>query len=634
MWQTLAPLMAARRSMRLSEPGAKGKFATSDKLRAHLPKFPAAVPLYNRHGRTVLLALDFDAKRHGAAQVDADVERVLTWLRECGGRAVTDRSTSGGRHVLVPLPTDTPLRVEDLRELLDALEERLPTFDKSPMLGSSHGCISVPGSLCREGGHRRLDGPLAAAVEAFTLRSDRGVVASLVDLLGGASTRQSRHRTAVAAVQAALTCEERLVGSGDERRLHPAYCHTTPMPAKVAAFARGGPRDADRWPSPSEARQSVISSLVLRGASAADILAALPDDDYAGLRKSYARRDRRTSSQIVKALRGDVDAALTWAAKVSDQFRDLTHKNMHTGGDGSYSSFGNDPIRRRWLASAETWINSEFVGSRQRPILLAVVQALAYSAALAGELVEGAPVVAIGGRSLSHAAGLMSESTVWAALRLLRDTPGSPVLRVARGAGQLPDRYALTTPAAAAPDSAAIERARVEPVHQAWSVLGLRGRTIYHLIHSGQVSTVDAAFAAARVGQSAGYAILTDLMVAGLITRQKGTVGPGARSLDDVADAAGLGMVAAERILRHRAERLLWHAWLENRFGPPPPDRNDADQRDFTLTVPAALAVDARDSELMWAATIAAGPPPADPHLEALDLLSDTLGAAIIAGAS
>ncbi|QKT09610.1 hypothetical protein [Rhodococcus sp. W8901] len=333
MWRSLAPLMAARRSMRLSAPSDDGSFATPRPLTRRLPDAPAAVPLYNQHGRTVLLALDFDAKRHKAAQVDADVEQVLAWLHECGGRAVTDRSTSGGRHVLVPLATDTPLRVDDLRILLGLLEKRLPTFDKQPMLGSSHGCISVPGSLCREGGHRRLDGPLATAVEAFTLRSDRGVVARLVALLGGADTRRSRPRTAVAVVEAALACEERLVGVGDDRRLHPRYRLTSAIPTPVATFARTGKiTDSSRWPSPSEARQSVISSAVLRGASAADIEAALGTADYAGLRKAYARYV--APSQVARSLRGDVAKALTWAARVASQFRDLTHENKHTGGRG------------------------------------------------------------------------------------------------------------------------------------------------------------------------------------------------------------------------------------------------------------------------------------------------------------
>lgn len=637
--------------MRLSAPGDRGRFGTPRPLTSRLPDAPAAVPLYNQHGRTVLLALDFDAKRHKAAQVDADadvdadVEQVLAWLHECGGRAVTDRSTSGGRHVLVPLATDTPLRVDDLRILLGLLEKRLPTFDKQPMLGSSHGCITVPGSLCREGGHRRLDGPLATAVQAFTLRSDRGVIARLVALLGGVAlldgkdAHQARPRTAVAVVEAALACDEHLVGVGDDRRLHPRYRLVSAIPTPVATFARTGKIDHDRWPSTSEARQSVICSAVLRGASVADIEAALGTADYAGLREAYARYGAQRV--IASSLRADVAKALTWAARVAPQFRDLTHENKHTGGEGGTrvprtTDFCSDPIRRRWLAAAQTWIDQEFPGSRRRPILLAVVQALAYTSALAGELVEGVPVVAIGGRSLSHSAGLMSESTVWAALRLLRDTPGSPVLRIARGAGQLPDRYALTRPAGAAagePDRVALERARVEPVHHAWSVIGLRGRTLYDLIRSGRVTTTADAFAAANLGQSAGYAILTDLRVAGLITLDKGSLAVGDRTLDAVAADAGLAIVAAERIVRHRAERLVWHAWLECRFGPPPADQDTADRRGATLAaaIAAAPVLDAQDSELIWAATIAAGPP-SDPHLEALDLLSDTLGAEIIEG--
>ncbi|OUS97403.1 hypothetical protein [Rhodococcus sp. NCIMB 12038] len=644
MWRYLAPLMAARRSMRLAAPGDNGKFATSRTLTRRLPGAPAAVPLYNQHGRTVLLALDFDVGTHGVAQVDTDVERVLSWLHECGGRAVTDRSTSGGRHVLVPLPTDTPLRVDDLRVLLALLEERLPTFDKSPMLGSSHGCVSVPGSLCRGDGHRQLDGSLAAAVEAFTLRSDRGLVARLVALLGGAGARHPRHRTAVAVVETSLACEERLVGVGDARRLHPRYCRTTPIPADVDTFARTGViTDSSRWPTPSEARQSVICHAVLRGSAATDIEVALGTMPYAGLRNAYARYGSPTA--IADALRRDVAKALIWAANVAPQFRELTHENRHTGGRGGgkvreTTEFRHERTRLCWLAKSQEWIDREFLSSRQRPILLAVVQALAYSSALAGELVEGVPVVAVGGRSLSHAAGLMSESTVWAALRLLRDTPGSPVLRVARGAGQLADRYALTTPAGASePDEVALGRAHVEPVHQAWSVLGLRGRTLYDLVRSGRVTTAADAFAAAQLGQSAGYAILTDLRVAGLITLDKGSLSVGHRTLDDVADDAGLEVVAAERVARHRAERLLWHTWLECRFGPPPTDRDTVDQRDAALAAAIASSpvLDVQDSELIWAATMAAGPPPVDPadldrnqDLEAFDLLSDILGAVLV----
>ncbi len=603
--------------MRLAEPSADGKFATaSTRLTVRLPDFPAAVPLYKR-GRTKLLALDFDAKLHGAAQVDADVERVLSWLHECGGRTVTDRSTSGGRHVLVPLATDTPLRVDDVSTLMTLLEARLPTFDKSPMFGASHGCISVPGSLCREGGYRQLDGTLAAAIDAFTLRSERNVVARMVALLGGvgAEHRPSR-RTAVATVAASLTLADRIVGVGDDRRLHPRYHWTTPVSAVVEVFTRTGEIDSARWPTPSEARQSAITAAILRGASAADLQALLGSDDYAGLRQAYSRYKSPTA--ISKALRGDVDKALNWSASVASQFRDLTHKNMHTGGYGD-DGFRNDLIRRSWLAFAQLWVNHEFSTSRQRPVLLAVVQALAYSSALAGELNEGVPVVAIGGRSLSHAAGLMSESSVWAALRVFRETPGSPVLRVARGAGQLADRYALTTPATGSrPDTVALQRARVEPVHPSWSVLGLRCRDVYELILSGKSSTVPDVLAAARLGASAGYAILADLRTAGLIILHRGVLAVGTRTLDDVAVSAGLDTVVAERIVRHRAERVLWMTWLNIRFATPS-EVDLAGPRGFEVTGWAVPGLDVRDSELMWAATMAAGPPPTDPLLEAIE---------------
>lgn len=606
VWKQLSPLLAARRSMRLC--GTDGKFDTSRALTTRLPAVPAAVPLYNARGRTVVLALDFDAKLHGSTQVDADVARVLAWLNECGGRAVTDTSTSGGRHILVPLATDTPLRVDDVRLLLSLLEARLPTFDKTPMLGTAHGCISVPGSRCREGGYRQLDGTLSEAVDAFTLRSERGVVARMVALLGGVSSEhRPTRRSAVATVAASLSFADRIIGTGDSRRLDPSYRRNSPVPAAVELFTRAGEIDSDRWPTPSEARQSAIAHAVLRGASASDLQASLSTESFAGLRHAYSRYGSATA--IATALRRDVDKALAWAASVGPQFRDVTHKNKHTGGEGSYGCFRNDPIRRNWLASAQVWINQEFPGSRQRPVLLATVQALAYSSALAGELVEGVPVVAVGGRSLSHAAGLMSESTVWNALRLLRDTPGSPVLRVARGAGQLADRYALTTPAAGRrPDRVALDRAHVAPVHASWSVLGLRGRGIYELVLNGQVSTVHDALAAAQLGSSAGYAALADLRSAGLITLERGVLAVGERTLDDVAASAGIDTIVSERITRHRAERVLWQTWLEIRFSTPS-EADLAGPRGFEVTGWGAPDVDVRDAELMWAATMAAGPP-------------------------
>ncbi|KPN46599.1 hypothetical protein AN933_25725, partial [Mycobacterium intracellulare subsp. chimaera] len=168
-WKALAHLIAARATVRLWNP-ATGKFDRTSNLSSRLPRSPAAVMLY-LHGRTQVLALDFDTKRHSQHIVDTDFNRALTWITESGGVAVTDQSASGGRHILVPLAIGTAATVAEISALLRLLEARLPSLDKTPMTNAKTGCITVPGSPCREGGHRRLDGTLAAARQAFAERS-------------------------------------------------------------------------------------------------------------------------------------------------------------------------------------------------------------------------------------------------------------------------------------------------------------------------------------------------------------------------------------------------------------------------------------------------------------------------------
>ena len=104
--------------------------------------------------------------------------------------------------------------------------------------------------------------------------------------------------------------------------------------------------------------------------------------------------------------------------------------------------------------------------------------ALAVSAARAGSVIDGVPVVAVGGRSFSLAAGLLSESTVWAILRRLRETPGAPILLIAKGSGLVADRYALTTPDITDPTPDDPGRPAVTDVHPAWAVLGHQHRRI------------------------------------------------------------------------------------------------------------------------------------------------------------
>jgi hypothetical protein len=534
--------------MRLYDPTTR-KYVSAGPLTVKRPALPAAVPLFSR-GRARVVALDFDTKHHGHASVVADTQRLLAWLTECGGRAVVDESTSGGRHVLIPLAPGKAVTAGEVRPLLRLLSARLPTLDITPMTNDTTGCITVPGSQCKEGGYRTLvdiDPPKASDI--LTVGSDASTLPRLEALLGGTG------RAITSPIDAHIRAEtsaERVLGSSDDARLHPRFCRSTPPPRCVLDFARTGRIDTRRWPSRSEARQSRIA-----------------EPAWAGVCAAYARY-----AEPERAIRRDTARALDWAASViPDPVRDTGHKQKHTG--GTY-----DPVLRSWLTHAQTWVASEFLHRRDRWTTHAVVQALAWAGAVSGQIVEGVPTVGVGGRSLSIAAGMLPESTVWCVLERLRDMEGSPLLLIERGVGQNPDRYALvpTHAGRATALDTSTGPAEVESVHPAWSVIGWRHRVLYDAVLAApEPLTPDELFTAIGVGRTSGYEALLDLRVAGLLTVESSHIGVGQVELDDIGHSHGLTSAVRARIVRHRAERIVWREWLaarEEARTPKEPDRS------------------------------------------------------------
>jgi hypothetical protein len=593
-WKSLAPLMAARPTMRLWSQ-ADG-FDQVQPLTRRLPERPAAVPLYSR-GRTRLLAIDLDAKKHGANAVRDDRDRILSWIRECGGAAVVDTSTSGGAHILIPL--DVAATVDELRPLLTTLAARCPTLDATPMLNAVTGCITVPGSACREGGHRRLAGPLAAAQRSFEQRNGPAFLGIL-----------SLHLAALPPVPAighqASSSElggDVFEGDGEHRRLHPRHQLHTQIPVVVAEFARTGAMPADRrWPSRSEARQSVLTHALWRGATLFEVRElTTPGQAWAlGLGASYNRYGHHRHT----ALHRDWISAQRWLAASIRRFQAATHKKQHTGG-----AVAAPPSHRLWLAHAIWWCDTSFRSLPQRWAVAAVLQALAISAVRAGELVNGVPVVAVGGRSLSIAAGLLSESTVWAVLRMLRDTPGAPILLVAKGAGLNADRYGLTTPDLRDPYPDELGRPAVTDVHDAWSVIGLQHRRVYEAIANTGLDNAGELAAAARMSASSTYNSLAELARIGLICRRAGVITLGDTTLDDIATQHRVAEVRSSRITVHRAARMQWQTWLATRRIRP---TEPAATITAAVIVPhVVLAFDAINQADYLTSVMATGPPAA-----------------------
>ncbi|MFF7943318.1 hypothetical protein ACFZC5_26700 [Nocardia gamkensis] len=570
----LAPLLASRRSMRLWNPSLDGYTDRAQTLTRKLPDQPAAIPIY-RDGRTRLLALDFDSTRDRTGAVDRDVHRCLAWTREAGGRAITDRSTSGGRHILIPLPLGVTLDLAEAESVVRLLAERLPTLDITPMLNADSGCITPPGSRCKQGGYRRLDGSIDDALDTLATRSAPGFLAHLQQLVAGTAHDTITARTACTTPRAPRTADaiardmHLWEGEGERARLRAEYCRRGPISATVEAFARGGVAPADgRWTTRagrldrSAARQSVLAAAVVRGYCYHDVCAQLPaaGGSWRGFADSYRRYGRGADA----AMRRDWVSACRWAERTVPEFLSVVHKRKDTGGSPGHRQSAHP--QQRWLAAATLWAHAQWPRSPRRWTVLAVLQALAWASAVGGQVARGVPVVEFGGRSLSLAAGHLPESTVWGVLRELRDMPGAPILRTRPGRRLTADRYALVTPhhghRAIHPDPAQLSRARVEPVHPAWTVLGLHCRRIHELITRDELTTPADVFAAASVSPSAGYNALAVLTTAGLIHHTHGHLRPGPTHLDDIAHAHGLHQQRTRRLACHHRNRTTWKQWL------------------------------------------------------------------------
>ncbi|MDQ1249436.1 MAG: hypothetical protein QG597_3811 [Actinomycetota bacterium] len=611
--------------MKTFDPQTKA-YVSARRITETLPTQMAAVYLYTPGRRATLLALDFDSKGHGREQVDTDFDRALGWLTACGARVVTDRSTNGGRHILVPLGIGTTASFDEIQPLMRQLAARLPSLDAKPMQNAKEGCISVPGTPCTGGGYRILDGPLIDAVNALTERSEPTLLPQLYALLG---------TLPAAAKTATPDRDEHTTGTGDQVRLPEHVRWTKPWPADVERFAvdgerawrwTGSPKPARPpalarapWDTPSEARMSVVLNAVLRGYSCADIRTqSRPGGPWRGLGDSYrGKHGDRADTQLTR----DVSTALDYTSTLAVKANPPAH-------GGKYSQWGGAAgIEGSWLAHALAWADQEFSGNPLRWTVRDVLQALAIKATVAGEIRSGTPIVGVGGRSLSLSAGLMPPTTTFEALRRIRDMVGAPIVLVRPRVGRDADYYALTT---AHPDPTAVtpiplERVTVIDVHPAWSVLGRSHRAVYDLITQAGMTRPADIYAAARISARSGQITLAALAGAGLITRLGRTVNPGPVTLDDIAAAHRLHEVQADRIARYRRERAAWHTWLAlqdqlRRI----PATSDEDSP-ATPTAPTWA-----DHDDYLAAVLTHGPPMGDDEATAIDLLADLMGARIV----
>ncbi|WP_006246242.1 hypothetical protein [Mycolicibacterium tusciae] len=660
VWAALAPLLSApgRTTMRLYNPKT-GKFSTSRQLTRKLPGRPAAVYLYTEHAATTrILALDFDSTRGGPAAVQRDVDIARHWLTAAGGRLIIDRSTNGGMHIICPLAPATSATHTEITHLVAVLAAHLPTLDTSPNGNIATGCLSLPGTLDKQGGHRQLLGSLSDALNTIADGSTPDFLPTLYAHLGilkrPSTPAPGPTDNTTTAPDSCPALTQFTTGDGEDLRLAPAHSNRAPIPAPVLHYATHGDPTGSAgrtWPTHSEARMSVIYHAVIRGYTLSDLRALIAPAGpwHHGLGAAFNRYANRAD----KALSRDFSKAMHHYYEMVLIHRHRQHKLQKNSPGGATEKGSNPATRgpsgpvelRRWLAYAFRWADTEYQGRRQRWTVKVVLQALAYLAMKSGQQVNGVWVVAVGGRSLSLAAGLMTADAVWKVLRDMRDRVGAPLILTRRAVGRDADAYALTNQGADTVDIGAAERIRIEPVHDAWQILGWRLQRIHDLVvHHGLTGRTDI-YAAAAVTRSTGDAMILDLQITGLIAvTGRGTVGPGHTTLDAIATQHRLHDTRQDRIERYRRERNVWQQWLDNGH----------DVQDHLLLAQTAdeayLRGPSRDRALAVHAAylqsvLATGPPPvpgydASPDTEdddtiiierrALTLLWELLGAVVV----
>ena len=168
-WRAVTAAIAGTPHVRISKDGGRTYPARHARaLPAEPPDQPCTVPVYDpASGTGRVLALDLDS---GRGDVDHQGAELGQLLERMGARYVTDASSSGGRHALVPLSSALPWR--ELRDLVRAMSLRFPVIDPAPMC-SLGGQISPPGSRYKSGGWRTLSVPPDEARAVVGLEQQR-----------------------------------------------------------------------------------------------------------------------------------------------------------------------------------------------------------------------------------------------------------------------------------------------------------------------------------------------------------------------------------------------------------------------------------------------------------------------------
>jgi hypothetical protein len=583
----LAPLIAGQDRMRLGRwEGGRFKYPgrTPARIAATVPKQPAAVLVHGLDGAVATLCLDLDTSKAEQSVVDADAVRLGELLTGCGLRYVADSSPSGGRHLYVPLAER--LDGAAARELVEALGYRAVSLDPGPHQNIASGCIRVPGSVHKRGGHQTLTTALAEAYDILKRRNPATALDRLRAALAPELLRLRNDKT-----RAAKGLSTAHTAAGLEDFPGPGRHSRSPL----AATARSGLYDTNVYAGRSEARQAVLAHLAATGWSLQHVRHELRGTELAGLAALYHGKEGRL-------LDSEWDKALTYAQNLPQKTGGTRGRTNHPRNSDTsllLTRGGAAPVSkaavRELVNDLENYLHVSLdpklarLGREGHSLRLLMRSLLGYMRAEETQLLE------LGCRSLAVSLGKHHGTTALLLARLVELSDGI-LSKIEDAKGTKADLYLIELPDnhRAAVKDLSWRRGKIYGIRPVFRALGDIAALVYEAIERARFSPITAdIIRASGCGETAVSQTLKDMASLGMIHRAgDGTWHiTGTTNLTELAKRLGVYEDYLDHIARNRTDRAKWHAHL-TRHNPEQnlseDDIHDAERDEWWLPPPDA----------------------------------------------
>lgn len=501
------------------------------------------------------LCLDLDTSKALQSVVDDDARHLGGILESCGIRYIADYSPSGGRHLYIPLAER--LEAPAARELVEALALIAASLDPSPHQNVTDGCIRVPGSAHKSGGHQTLVTPLNEAYDVLRRRNPVHAVVALRRHLAPELKRARQLKARAAKISAPAAA------SG----VSPVPFGGSQSPLRLAA--RTGLYDTARYTSPSEARMAVLNHLTFCGWTLDQVRVELGGQlpGLAALYNGADRQERLLDMEWAKARLWTQKPGTPLAGRKYARIND-TSPPLLTGGGGRTSSkvavhqLVNDLENVLYAVLDHRLKERGREGLSLRLLLRAV---LGYMRTMETDLLD------VGCRTFATALG-KHHGTISRLLPVLEQFSDGVLTKIADARGRNADTYVIQLPQHFEQLARELSwrSGKIHGIRPVFRVLGDVAALVYESIERGRLSPTTADIVrSTALSRSAVDKALADMATHNMIQRSYGRWSVvGATSLTALARRFGALDDAAEQITRHRLQRARWHAWLDRHLVP------------------------------------------------------------------